>query len=109
VKDHQAERYSKGYRSWDQALKDYVVVFATEWASEIYPTGQSFTPMIHGIILEPEKWHVDCPTRIALVHAANPFSSNANSEEVLRAWQKIPFIVWVIPGCKRSWMIQCLI
>ena len=63
---------------------------APEW---LYPTGQSFTPMIHGIILEPEKWHIDFPVKVALVHAANPFSSNANFEEVLKAWQRIPFVI----------------
>jgi len=63
---------------------------APEW---LYPTGQSFTPMIHNVILEPEKWHVDYAVKIALVHAANPFASNANGDEVLRAWEKIPFVV----------------
>ena len=36
---------------------------------------------------------MDFPVKVALVHAANPFASNANFEEVLKAWQKIPFVV----------------
>lgn len=63
---------------------------APDW---LYPAGHTFTPLIHDAILHPEKWYIDFPINVALVHAANPFASNANSEEVIRAWQKIPFII----------------
>jgi anaerobic selenocysteine-containing dehydrogenase len=58
----------------------------------LYPAGHAYTPLLPDIILNPEKWYVDYPVQVALIHASNPFGSNADYEEVLRAWQKIPFI-----------------
>ncbi|MBU2498583.1 MAG: molybdopterin-dependent oxidoreductase [Proteobacteria bacterium] len=68
---------------------------APEW---LFPAGHTFTPLIHDIILHPEKWYVDFPVKVAIVHAANPFASNAKSEVVLQAWQKIPFVVSIAYG-----------
>jgi anaerobic selenocysteine-containing dehydrogenase len=68
---------------------------APEW---LYPAGHTFTPLIHDMILHPDKWYVDFPVKVAIVHAANPVASNANSDEVLEAWKKIPFVVSIAYG-----------
>jgi len=58
----------------------------------LFPAGHTYTPLLPDIILHPEKWYIDYPVKVALVHASNPFGSNANYNEVLEAWQKIPFV-----------------
>ncbi|UCG63392.1 MAG: molybdopterin-dependent oxidoreductase [Deltaproteobacteria bacterium] len=63
---------------------------APDW---LYPAGHTFTPLAHDQMLHPEKWYIDFPIKVAIVHAANPLASNANSGEVLHAFQRIPFVV----------------
>ncbi len=58
----------------------------------LYPAGHAYTPLTHDIIVNPEKWYIDFPIKVALVHASNPLMANANYEEVFAAWQKIPFV-----------------
>lgn len=59
----------------------------------LFPTGHAYTPLVWDQILNPEKWHIDFPIKFALIHAGNPFASNANSKEVEEAFKKIPFVV----------------
>lgn len=58
-----------------------------------YPQKHNTTVLGWKAILDPEKYYIEFPIKMLMIHASNPVTSNANKERVIDAWNKIPFIV----------------
>ncbi len=62
---------------------------------DFYPMKHCATPMAWHSVLEPEKYHINYPINVYLIHGGDPVGSHVNSPSVHEALKKIPFIISV--------------
>jgi anaerobic selenocysteine-containing dehydrogenase len=58
-----------------------------------YPMRHAGTPLAWKTILDPQKYHIEYPINVYLIHGGDPVGSNVNGTNVQRALKKIPFTV----------------
>ncbi|MFA6808788.1 MAG: molybdopterin-dependent oxidoreductase, partial [Eubacteriales bacterium] len=58
----------------------------------MYPMKHNMIYMVWKSIMEPEKYSIEYPVKVMMLHAANPITSMANDKTAIEALKKIDFI-----------------
>lgn len=83
---------ARGIMSNQVTGEDIVFPPTTIDMGSFYPMRHAAIPLAWKAIIDPQKYHINYPVNVMMVHGSDPIGSAATGPQVVEAFKKIPFV-----------------